>query len=570
MQKQVKIINFKANNFGIFNALELDFEKFKNGVIAIKGEAGAGKSTIQKGVRMSTQGRNVLDDSEQYGEVWETETQLVDGDRKIFIGASKKEGKAIEYKLFEKDSEGKKVMTPVIDGVKATPAKYMDVISTELTFGIKDFLSENNTVHKKFMFSLFRPELEKLGVIFDKKHPDYEKSVLGVLDTLTADRDRLRATCTHRGAFMADFERDGHNKEYLEGLKIRDLSGLELQRNQLLIDQGKSEGDGNAEYQKAKGEKAAEGQKVVEEIRAAKERLENAYALELGGYEKDVDYNTSIGEQQESIERSLQQAVFIDDVISSKIMNIVDTAHKYAIKTVETPKKPNCPKIIDGKLKPGTQAEDYPLFKELIDKYHKIALEYVAIKPEDFTQSRDFESEIAGIDTKINSAKANNDLVERYCLNRQWVEASAKVDIKRGELAKLYAKVDTGVVGLRMKPFFDEESGKVDIKTIYTGGYSPDFFRNDGSDERLLISYSSTQRPIIGILLQTARLKKKAKALPYIFLDDVPMDKASFALISKIAEENNLTVITSITGDFNKEKLTDNEMLVEGGEVFFN
>lgn len=593
MKKQVKIINFKANNFGIFKALELDFEKFKNGVIALKGEAGSGKSTIQKGVKLSTQGRNVLDDSAQYGEEWETETQLVDGDRKIFIGASKKDGEAIKYKLYEKDSEGKKVMTPVIDGVKATPAKYMDVISTELTFGIKDFLSESNTVHKKFMFSLFRPELEKLGV----------EEILKDLSEFTSKRDNLRTMCTHKGAFMADFERDGWKKEALEALQLKSVDELEQCRNNLLIEQGKSEGDGNAEFQKARGEKVAEGQKVVEEIRRKKEELENTYAIELGKYEKDVAYNTSIAGQNDSIEELLQQAEFIDDVIFDNVINIIEVAYKNALKTVKTPTKPQCPEIIDGKLKPGTQAKDYPLFKKLIDKYNKIALEYHGIKPENFTQSRDFETEIAEIDIKITEAKANNELIERYELNRLWVESSAKVDIKRGELAKLYAQVNTGVEGLRMKPFFDEESGKVDIKTIYTGNYSPEFFRNDTIkyideiksitdgkttfdspeeknerlksltgkiDERLLVSYSSTQRPIIGILLQIARLKKKAKALPYIFLDDVPMDKASLSLISKIAEENNLTVITSITGDFSKDKLTENEMLIEGGEIFFN
>ena len=56
--------------------------------------------------------------------------------------------------------EGKKNYTPVIDGLKATPAKYMELISNELTFGIKDFLSDSKTTHRNFMFKLFRPELE--------------------------------------------------------------------------------------------------------------------------------------------------------------------------------------------------------------------------------------------------------------------------------------------------------------------------------------------------------------------------------------------------------------------------
>ena len=99
---------------------------------------------------------------------------------------------------------------------------------------------------------------------------------------------------------------------------------------------------------------------------------------------------------------------------------------------------------------------------------------------------------------------------------------------------------------------------------------NPTVFNNPEKKERLLVSYSSTQKPIIGVLLQVARLKLKGKCLPYIFIDDVPMDKKAREVITRIAEENNLNIILSITGDFDKEKLSNNELLIEGGEVFFS
>ena len=160
------------------------------------------------------------------------------------------------------------------------------------------------------------------------------------------------------------------------------------------------------------------------------------------------------------------------------------------------------------------------------------------------------------------------DVYKRQNLNREWVEACGLVERKRNELAQLYANVNTGVEGLRMKPFFDKD-GKMEIKTVYTGAYDTEFFKNKEGEERLLIGYSSTQKPIIGILLQVARLKLKEKVLPYIFLDDVPMDSRSRDLITRIAEDNNLTIITSLTGDYDKDKLTENELLIDGGEVFF-
>lgn len=569
--KHVKIINFKANKLGTFNAIELDFEKFKQGVIAIKGSAGAGKSTIQKGIRLSTQGRDVLADPDQYGDEWEAETQLIDGDRKVFIGAVKKPGESVSYKLYEKDLEGKKVMTPIIDGVKATPAKYMDTLTTELTFGIKDFLDENNTVHKKFMFKLFRPELEKLGVIFDKKANGYEGSILGQLDKLTEKRDQLRALCTHKGAFMSDFERDGHTLAWLEDLTLSDLETLEKEKTNLLIEQGKEEGNGNAAYQEAKSKAEARGRDVLEKIRGLKATLIEDYEAQL---KKHQDSKKIIDEESDlviSIVGKLKLSKSIPEGVSSDILKLMYSNFNPWIEKNETkePEKPKCPYIVNGKLEWPINSSDYPLFKKLIKEHLSIREGYQSIKPEDFKTNKNYESELSELDRKIVSAKQNNDLVERFNINREWVEADAKVKDKRNELAKLYAQVNTGVKGLYMKPFFGEE-GKMDIKTVYTGDYDKKFFNNQEGEERLLVSYSSTQKPIIGVLLQVARLKKKSKVLPYIFFDDVPMDKASYALISKIAEENGLTILTSITGDFSKEKLLDNEMLIEGGEVFFN
>jgi hypothetical protein len=231
------------------------------------------------------------------------------------------------------------------------------------------------------------------------------------------------------------------------------------------------------------------------------------------------------------------------------------------------PVMPVIPEVLNGKLNIDMDKKYDNRYRQLIEQYLEVSRKYQNLTPpeKDLTS---YDNQIQEIDQKITIAKSNNKLVDRYSLNRHWVEADAKLKIERNKLAAMYAKIDTGVPGLKMKPFFDD-SAKTDIKTVYNGEFDPEFFRNDGSEDRLLVSYSSTQRPIIGILLQVARLKRKEKILPYIFLDDVPMDKKSYEIISKIAAENDLTVITSMTGDFTKEKLTENEILIEGGEVFF-
>lgn len=569
-QKEVKIINFKATKFGVFQALELDFNKFQQGAIAIKGNAGAGKSTVQNGLKTNIQGRNTLADADQYGEEWELETQLLDGERSIFIGAVKKPNKSIDYKLYEKDTEGKKVMTPVIDGLKATPAKYMDLIATELTFGIRDFLSTDATTHRKFMFKLFRPELEKLGVIFDKKDSSYETSILGQLDALTYDRDKLRSECTHRGAYVADFERDGFKKTDLDILEAVEVSPLENKRNNLLVKKGQASGNSNADFQKKKSDIITRGQKITDEIRVMSEGKASSYN------KKELEFSDIKGKQNgdkscilKAIE-ILSNSFFIDDKELEAIengLNVIFNTHYTDSFKIKAPIAPICPEITDGILKNDDTITYDPDFLPLIEKAKAIRVEYSALQLEPVDLAK-FDNQIEEVDNQILAAKAKNDLVQRYEINRQWVEADGKVNQKRKELAKLYAQIDTGVEGLYMKPFFNEE--KMEIKTVYTGVYDPDFFKNDDKNERLLVSYSSTQMPLIGILLQVARLKKKSKALKYIFLDDVPMDSKSRAIIGRIASENGLSIITSLTGDFDKEKLTENELLVEGGEVFFN
>jgi DNA repair ATPase RecN len=567
-QKTVKIISLRATNFGVLKALELDFEKFKNGFIAFKGNAGAGKSTVQNAIKTGTIGRDTLKDAAQYGEQWETETQLIDGEHKIFIGAKKKkDNSSIVYQLYEKDNEGKKVQNPIIDGVKATPSKYMELISTELTFGIKDFLSDNKTVHRNFMFALFRPELEKFGVIFDKKNPEYEKSILGELDKLTEDRDLLRSQCQHSGAFVADFEREGFTVESLAALTRTDETELTTKHSNLLVEKGSLTGNSAAEIEKKKSEVAKKGQEIIERIRKVSQELNATYDTEKAKFDEYAQDKQLDEKAFSDVKVYINALSFLPkEKKESIVLEIAaDLALKYN-KEVKTPVAPFCPVIENNQLKIDSNITYHADFNKLFEEHRNCVAEYMAIQPEEINYEA-IDKKLEGLNQQIEKAKANNVLIDRYELNREWVEADAILNEKRQELAKLYAKVNTGVNGLKMKPFFNEE--KMEIKTVYSGEYDKGFFQNEG-EERLLLSYSSTQRPIIGVLLQVARLKKKTKMLPYIFIDDVPMDNKSREIIARIAEENKLTIITSMTGDYEKEKLTENEILIEGGEVFFN
>ena len=49
----------------------------------------------------------------------------------------------------------------------------------------------------------------------------------------------------------------------------------------------------------------------------------------------------------------------------------------------------------------------------------------------------------------------------------------------------------------------------------------------------------------------------------------IPQAEALKALLEKMGEDLGLTIIVNITGDFEKENLTDGELLIDGGQIFF-
>ena len=98
------------------------------------------------------------------------EAQLCDGDIKLFVGAKVTEYQRGENKgepkfeifLYAKDDNGKSYQ-PIIDGVACSSADYVKMLTTELTFSMPDLHSENQSVHRKLIEKLFKPELDALG-----------------------------------------------------------------------------------------------------------------------------------------------------------------------------------------------------------------------------------------------------------------------------------------------------------------------------------------------------------------------------------------------------------------------
>ena len=128
------------------------------------------------------------------------------------------------------------------------------------------------------------------------------------------------------------------------------------------------------------------------------------------------------------------------------------------------------------------------------------------------------------------------------------------------------AKVDTGVLGLKIVPNKDGD----EIYLMYDGCYDPKYFNNPNCELRKVSSYSGTQKPVICLLIQKAMLAKKPKAMRQMFIDNVPIDKKTRILLESMCNELDIRVFVNMTGDYTANSLSNGEILIEGGEVFFN
>ena len=181
----------------------------------------------------------------------------------------------------------------------------------------------------------------------------------------------------------------------------------------------------------------------------------------------------------------------------------------------------------------------------------------------------DIEREINNTNSEILSAETTNSVFDRYQMWQGWIAADEVYKSKVDELRKLYASIDTGVEGMKIVPR-DTDSGKVEVWVMYDGSYNPEYFGNPQKEQRFMFDYSSFQRTIIGLMLQSARLNLKPRALRLAFIDDVAFTPRDIAVLTDISERLDLRLITAWTHEANKQELLDGQVLVEGGEIFFN
>ncbi|HBD93524.1 MAG TPA: hypothetical protein DC057_05070 [Spirochaetia bacterium] len=564
-QTSVKIIGLKIiEELGILKCCELAFDP-DNKLVVVKGAVGSGKTTLQKSLQIGTAGSKALEDNELYGKI-NQETQLLDGEQKIFIGCKTGKSSNLEYIIYTKDEQGKIIKNPVIDGVKATPASYLNNLQTALTWRMNELTSEDKIVQKKLLLELYKKELAMAGVIFDKGSEKYVDSILYNIEKAINLRTQLDFERKKVGGFLNQLEPLGiYPLEDPDTIPaFQNIQELESQKNKLQY-----QIDNIIETRKTKLELIKnKADAIVNDI-----VKENNKLLAINTEEqKNVDRkNAELDKVKEKIEairlniNELNKLGYINDYellikrFNNELIDIEVIEPKFK-KTIQFNEKQQ---II-------SEAADFEedIIKNLLISLSEKRKEYVNLlnTPADDTFAQ--ENELQLVLNNIFLAKENNKKCEMVDAFLKWHDADAEVVRLRNDYIRMLGSIDTGVQGLKIC-VEEDESSNTNIYLTYNGLYDPKYFNNLDLQDRKISSYSGTQKPLICLLLQNYLLDTKPKALRYLWIDNVPIDNKTKKLLEKMSNELDLTIIVNITGDFDQKELRDGEILIEDGHLLF-
>ena len=568
-QKKVKIIGLKINEQqGILQSCELAFDD-NNHLIAVKGAVGSGKTTLQRSLKLGTMGSDTLkEDKSLYGSIDE-EIQLLDGEHQIFIGCKSTDKGGLDFVLYQKDAAGKMIKNPVIDGVKCTPATYLKNLQTALTWRMDELMSESPIVQKKILLELYKTELASLGVVFDKKSDAYKESILGRIELAENERSQREFERKAVGGFANQLDTVGVDVDDPQTYPKRvDVSGMEKKKNSLSYEIENIDKVRDQKLEGLKNDADAVKNEIKECNREIKER------------------NSKKEREFEDRKKQYSQNVHTLNGIKTDLGTLVEEKCLLDVESDELIKKlegwfenpgATCDQLdplveFDDQGKVLTRSSDWKGDDsnfDLLVKLESIQKDYVTQMKSPQGDTSHLEGQLEQVLQDLKAAKDVNMICDKIAAFEAWRSANDLVFELRDEYASMLSSVDTGVEGLRIS-VDKTEAGKLDIYLTYDGTFDPAYFNNTGKVDRKLSSYSGTQKPMICLLLQNYLLNKLPKAMRYLWIDDVPIDNKTKLLLERMGHDLDVTVIVNITGDFTKDGLTNGEILIEGGEVFFN
>jgi energy-coupling factor transporter ATP-binding protein EcfA2 len=584
-QKQVKLIGLRVKNNGIIQAAELTPDLLSKRLVLVTGNIGNGKSSLLNAAKIATSGTDAIKKTDALPVGFVAEALLLDGEVPIYIGVKtdtyqrgqKAGDKKMETYLYTKDGSGKAVQ-PIIDGVAWTAAQYWKALTTELTYSINDLFSENQTTHRKLIEKLFKPELDALNA----------DEVVARINEARKRRDEARMMCQANGAYMERFQDEGYSETTLDAIYKVNLDAIREKIKEAEIEKDRMMNSSKSSYElecfKLDAEKKDKIQAIKDTLTEIEKKID-AYNQETAEiYNRQVseynDFTQKRAELKEKYTLLREELIkFTQYPANQEQKNEQGRVFIYAgseeqqalfqnfdklyverwksIKSMQEPKLREAPHDLIQK-----QAETIAA----LDKAQQEPVNYPEIKEVDTTE---IDKRLEEMKEELERAEKTNNIYQRYMLWRQWVDAKGEYEKEVDTLRRLYASIETGVPGMKIVPR-DTDSGKVEVWVMYNGQYAPEYFGNPEQKQRFMFDYSSFQRTIIGLMLQSARLNLKPRALRIAFVDDVAFTKSDVNVLANVAEELDLKLITAWTHEADATDLMDGQVLVDGGEVFFN
>jgi hypothetical protein len=566
MKKDVKIIGLSVNkSFGGLKATELTFDQ-DNRLTLVKGEVGSGKTTLNKALSLTTKGVKTLDDNNLYGEV-DLTAQLLDGDYNVFVNCKSDKLGKLSHSIYTIDKDGNKLKDVVIDGQKLTPANYLKSLQTSLTWRLDELTSENQAVQKKILLDLYKKELEKKGVIYDKNHSNFTSSIIHKIEKAKNDRNYADMKRKEVGGIATDLDAKGVDSTTRRDLKPTD--SIEQQIGTLKADIEYKQRNGEQLLKNDLNDLKTKGLEINSKLKDFRDSIKDANQLKQILLDK---YDFKVNELNQKFEQIKKQLTNLDinDINQTDILNLISSK----LKPIEKPIVEFEKEIeFNDKGQCVSLQEDFEhddKIKSFINDYKNIQKDYfqrVNEGNDSVVDTTDLESKVNELSVSLESIKQYNNEAKSVNALHDWKDANEAVKDLQSDYYKKLTGIDTGVKGLHIA--LDDKEGD-NIFLMYDGSYDPDYFHNQNKELRKLSSYSDTQKPLICLLIQNYLISKKGKALPYLWIDKVPIDNKTRALLERMSTELGLWLFVSWTGDFNSSNLSNGELLIENGNVFFN
>lgn len=559
--KSPKIISLILNNkFGILEAQTVEFVQDNSKLIQLKANVGSGKSTVGNALAVGMSGgseRELPLDMKKYEGV-DIEEQISFGDVPVFLHTKYENGK-LSSSVYIKDINGKRCDNPILNGAKFTAASLRDYLKTEMTFDAESFISENPKVQFDWMCSVYKDKLKDKGVVFDKKSPLFQGSILYELEQAKMERSRIYNKVTELNAFKSRLEQEGYTET-----NIPDFINVSLLEEEQKV-ATKRYYESIASIDKEISDLSLRASQFNSVIANYNATLETQKELADSKLQKEVDaFNLEI---QKQIDKREEIRVCVDFLVSN---NFTDVKYQYDA----------LPKISDKKEFIPTKI--IKIEKDENNKYIRIG-NYSSEVDSAFVGIADLRSSGAILmdkkskieepkdevyKSRIESAKASNRIAERWSVFFEHQEADKKVKDIFSRYRKVFTTIDLGVEGLKMSLLGSDEDESNEIRTTYDGSHDPIMFGNPKKEARILSGYSHTQKNILAVLMQIYLLdekKKKGQAgLRFMFFD-APIDLKTKDILIGLQEKYDLQLITTGTGDYTVEGLKEGEILIENG-----